>query len=205
MERILNRVLDVQIVRTKKFGFVPFTFDPDYKGKDPGKSPPGQSLRLAGHAAELSCALRAKKAAPEIAAKLKQLAVLHLGREGFEKAAAALQGKEVQTPKPEPRVKDLSQSRTPDDYANEMLRNIEYYRRYGDEAYLKAADTYARLACIAFCDGACPLPKAYAGASPTTTQGDPFPDFYFRGAKLMHAFALLGEAKRATMRGTVQN
>jgi hypothetical protein len=63
------------------------------------------------------------------------------------------------------------------------------------DAYLKAADTYARLAPIAFCDDACPLPKAYAGSSPKTTQGEPFPDFYFHGAKLMHAFALLGEAK----------
>jgi hypothetical protein len=63
------------------------------------------------------------------------------------------------------------------------------------DAYLMAADTYARLAHIAFCDDACPLPKAYAGSSPKTTQGEPFPDFYFRGAKLMHAFALLGEAK----------
>jgi hypothetical protein len=55
--------------------------------------------------------------------------------------------------------------------------------------------TYARLAYINFCDDACPLPKAYAGSSLKTTQGAPFPDFYFRGAKLMHAFALLGEAK----------
>jgi hypothetical protein len=56
-----------------------------------------------------------------------------------------------------------------------MLRNIAYYQRYGDDAYLKAADTYARLAYMTFCDDACPLPKAYAGSSPETTLGEPFP------------------------------
>jgi len=197
MERILNKVLDVQIARTKRYGFVPFTFDPDYKGKDPGKSSPEQSMRLAGHAAELSRALSEARAVPEIAAKLKQLAILHLGPEGFEKAAV-LEEEVSQIPKPEPRVKDLSQSRMPNDYANEILRNIEYYKRYGDDAYLQAADTCARLAYVAFCDDVCPLPKAYAGSPPKTTQGEPFPDFYFRGAKLMRAFALLGEATGRT-------
>jgi len=48
-----------------------------------------------------------------------------------------------------------------------------------------------------FCDDTCPLPKARAGVTAhKTTQGEPFPDFYFRGAKLMRAFAVLGEAQR---------
>jgi hypothetical protein len=103
-------------------------------------------------------------------------------------------GDAVQVPKPQPRVGDLSRSRTPDGYADEILRNVDYYKRSGDDACLKAADACARLAYVAFCDDACPLPKACAGSRPTMTQGKPFPDFYFGGAKLMHAFALLGEA-----------
>ena len=47
-------------------------------------------------------------------------------------------------------------------------------------------------------DDTCPLPKAYAGAARKTVAGDPFPDFTFRGAKLMHAFALLGEVQGRT-------
>lgn len=38
VERILHRVLDVQIARTKKYGFVPLTFDPDHKGKSPPRA-----------------------------------------------------------------------------------------------------------------------------------------------------------------------
>ena len=108
----------------------------------------------------------------------------------------SLQGGKAGDPKPEPRARDLSRSRTPGPYAAEIIRNVQFYRRYRDEAYLEVAETYARLARAAFCDDACPLPKAFAGASPRTTRGEPFPDFYFRGAKLMHAFALVAEARR---------
>ena len=56
------------------------------------------------------------------------------------------------------------------------------------------AEQQARIAYVMFCDDTCPLPKAYAGGPRKTVAGDDFPDFYFRGASLIHAFALLGEA-----------
>ena len=210
--RILNTVLDVQIARTRKFGFVPFTFDPDYKGKAAGKSAPGQSIRLANHAAELSVTIA--KANPAIAAKFAELARLHLGEAGLKRAVrnmemftatgdrAYLQGGRDATTRGAPQVRDLSQADTPDAHAQAIIRLVRHYRRYKDTAYLKAAEQQARLAYARFMDRTCPLPKAYAGgAKSTTVEGKPFGDFYFRGAKLMHAFALLGQAQKPVGRG----
>jgi len=206
VERILNKVLDVQIARAKKYGFVPFTFDPDYRGSDPGKKAPGQSIRLAHHAAELSVRMRGADA--PLAAKLEELARLHLGREKLKQAAknmemylatgdrAYLQGERDEGAKPPPAVADLSKADAPAKHAAEIIRRLQWYGTYGDAAYLKAAERQARLACVRFLDETCPLPKAYAGPPRKTVAGEAFGDFYFRGAKLMHAFALLGEALR---------
>ena len=202
LERAFNTVLDVQIARTKKYGFVPFTFEPDVKGKDPGKSPPGQSIRLARHAAELS--LRMKDADAGIAAKLAELARLHLGQEKFEQTLkdmkVRLAGGDVQAKpgaRPKAEVRDLSRADTPGRHAAEIVRLLQWYKIYEDGAYLKAAEKQGRLACVRFMDDTCPLPKAYAGGPRKTAEGKAFPDFYFRGAALMRAFAFLGEALKS--------
>ena len=204
--KILNTVLDVQIARTKKFGFVPFTFDPDVKGKDPGKSAPGQSIRLANHAAELSVTIA--KANPAISAKFAELARLHLGADGLKRAVrnmemyiatgdrAYLQGYRPGAARPKAAAADLSRADTPDPHGQEIIRLVRYYRRYKDPATLQAATRQARLAHVRFMDNTCPLPKAYSGGPRKTAAGKPFGDFYFRGAKLMHAFALLAEAQK---------
>lgn len=204
--RILTKVLDVQIARAKKYGFVPFTFDIDLKGKDPGKTAPGQSIRLANHAAELSVTIA--KAHPAISAKFRELARLHLGEAGLRLATrniaafiatgdrSYLQGIRNPTTKPPAAVVDLSKADTPTRHAQAIIRLVRYYRQYKDAAYLKAARRQARIAYVRFMDRTCPLPKACAGGAKKTAAGKPFGDFYFRGAKLMHAFALLGEAIR---------
>jgi hypothetical protein len=185
IEAVFEKVLAMAISRTEKYGFFPFTFAPELKGKSPGKEAPGQSIRLARHAAEVARQL--DKVAPEIAAKLRKLAHLHL--KGRKPEASA---------KPAPRFRDLSRSTTPRPHADAILQNVALYRQYKDAEFLKVADRHARQAAEMFCDDTCPLPKARAGvAPPKTTQGEPFPDFYFQGAKLMRAFAVLGEAQRS--------
>lgn len=207
LKRAFNTVLGVQIARTKKYGFVPFTFDPDVKGKDPGKTAPGQSIRLARHAAELS--LRMKDADAGIAAKLAELARLHLGEEKFAATLkdmkiylaaggrGPLQGKPGAGTKPKAEVKDLSGADTPPRHAAHIMRLLRWHKIYKDDAYLAAAERQARLACARFMDDTCPLPKAYAGGPRMTAEGKPFPDFYFRGAALMRALALLGQVGRS--------
>jgi len=185
---ILNKVLDVQIARAKKFGFVPFTFDPDYKGKSAGKKAPGQSIRLAKHAAELSVTF--KKTSPEISRKLAELAKLHLGEDGLRRAAGGLDT----TAKPKSAFRDLSKATIPNPHARQIIRLVSAYQRYKDPAYLKVALQQGRIAYAMFMDKTCPLPKACSGRPKRTAEGKDFGDFYFRGAKLMHAFALLGEA-----------
>ena len=202
--KILTTVLDAQIARTKKYGFVPFTFDVDLKGKNPGKKAPGQSIRLARHAAELSVTLA--KANPAISAKFAELARLHLGADGFKLAVrnaelraagrSDLPGAGQAAPKPPATVVDLSKADTPTPHARAILRLLDGYRQYKDPAYLQAATAQARIARARFMDETCPLPKAYSGGLKKTHEGKPFGDFTFRGAKLMHAFALLGEARK---------
>ena len=196
---VFNTVLDAQIARAKKYGFVPFTFDPDVKGKDPGKSAPGQSIRLAHHAVELSLTMRAADAG--IADKLATLARLHLDDAKFAKSLAdakvRLAGgeREVSTAaKPQAEFRDLSKSNTPSASAREIVRYVKLYRQYKDKTYLEIARKQGRVACVRFMDATCPLPKAYSGGRRKTAEGEDFPDFYFRGAELMGAFALLGEA-----------
>ncbi|MHC4247755.1 MAG: hypothetical protein ACYS9X_01375 [Planctomycetota bacterium] len=203
IRHVLAKVLDVQIARAKKYGFIPFTFEPDFKGKAAKRS--GQSDRLAHHAAEL--AITTKDADAALAAKLRELAQLLLGEEGLARAArniemfratgdrAYLQGDIDRTRKPASAVADLSKAETPDEHAREIVRRLEWHRAHGDRAYLDAAVRQARLAYVRFMDGKCPLPKAYEDPRKTVA-GEPFPDFYFRGARFMHAFALVGEAMR---------
>jgi hypothetical protein len=183
---VFNKVLDMAIGRTEKYGFFPFTFAPELTGKLKDKKAPDQSLRLAQHARDLSVVL--KDALPEISAKLEKLARLHLG----EKKEAAV---EVKPPKPEAQflaIKGMQSSR----YAQAIRRNVDLYRTYDDTAFLTVARQYADTAAKLFLDDVCPLPK-YSSVPLMTPSGEPFPDFYFRGAELMHAFALLGEAAQA--------
>ena len=201
---ILTKVLDVQTARAKTYGFIPFTFDPDVKGKKAKRS--GQSDRLAHHAAELS--VITKQDAPDLSAKLHELAKVLLGEQGFADAVGKverfratgdrgyLRGAYDSRTKPAARVADLSKAETPAEHAREIVRRLRWYRQHEDEAYLRAAEQQARIAYVQFCDETCPLPKAYAGEPRRSVDGKPFPDFYFRGAKLMHAFALFGEAMR---------
>jgi hypothetical protein len=201
---ILTKVLDVQTARAKQHGFIPFTFEPDVKGKKAERS--GQSDRLAHHAAELS--VITKQDAPALSAKLRDLAKVLLGEQKLADAVRKvglfratgdrgyLEGAHDGSTKPAATVADLSKAETPVEHAREILRRLRWYRRYNDAAYLHAAEQQARIAYVRFCDETCPLPKACADGPRRSVDGKPFPDFYFRGAKLMHAFALLGEAMR---------
>jgi len=182
MGGMLNTVLDAQIARAKKYGFVPFTFEADVKGKSPGKSAPGQSIRLAHHAMELSSVMRTADA--PIADKMVTLAKLHGVDAKTMKHSA----------KPKPEFRDLSKNNTPRAAAREIARCVKLYRRHKDKAYLEIARKQGRVAYVRFMDDTCPLPKAYSGGLRKTAEGKDFPDFYFRGAELMSAFALLGEA-----------
>jgi len=179
---ILNTVLDAQIARARKYGFVPFTFEVDVKGKSPGKSAPSQSIRLAHHALDLSPAMRIADAG--IADKMVTLAKLH-GVSAKTKQDSA---------KPQAVFRDLSKDNTSISAAREIVRYVKLYRKYKDKAYLDIARKQGRAAYARFMDNVCPLPKAYAGGRKKTAEGKEFPDFYFRGAELMGAFALLGEA-----------
>jgi hypothetical protein len=180
--RILNTVLDAQIARAEKYGFVPFTFEVDIKGKKPGKSAPSQSIRLAHHALELSSVMRAADAGT--ADNMVTLAKLH----GVEANTRP------KTAKPQAVFRDLSKSSTSRSVAREIVRYVKLYRRHKDKAYLDIARRQGRAAYARFMDAKCPLPKAYAGGPRKTAEGKAFGDFYFRGAELMGAFALLGEA-----------
>jgi hypothetical protein len=203
LSAIMNTVLDVQTTRARKHGFIPFTFDTDFKGKPAKKN--DQSNRLAHHAAELAVTMKETDAA--LAAKFRALARLLLGEAGL---AAAIRNVEMFAAtgdraflergvdpmrKPDTGIADLSKVDTPDGHAREILRRLAWHRARGDKAYLEAAVRQARLAWVRFMDGKCPLPKA-CDAPQKTVAGEPFPDFYFRGARLMHAFALVAEATR---------
>jgi hypothetical protein len=96
----------------------------------------------------------------------------------------------------------LAASVLSEDYATQILSLLRLYRENGQDADLRFARVYARLAYARFCDGKSPLPRAFAlGAPIKTASGEPFPDFYFRGAKLMRAFAELGEIIHSESRG----
>lgn len=206
MEEVFHKVLDMAVARTEKYGFFPFTFDPELHGRDPEKDRFGQPIRLAHES--LDVALQIEKANPQVAAKLRKLAELNLGPEEYRKSVRKLEmrrqseaedhaePRQSMGPKPRIRIKDLSRSRTSSEYGAEIVRYVDLYRQYGDKAYLDAAETYGRLAYLAFCDDKSPLPRARPGSGAyTTAEGKPFPDFYFHGGGLMHAFARLGEAK----------
>ncbi|MFP4058660.1 MAG: hypothetical protein ACLF0G_17475 [Candidatus Brocadiia bacterium] len=185
VEAICHKALDMAIARTRRHGFFPLTFEPELRGKPAGEKTPGQSTRLARHAREVAEQLA--EASPELAAKLRTLATLHLGDPAPAPGRA----------KPPARLEDLSQATTPDAHADAILRNLAAYRAGGDPAFLDVARTHARIAYVLFCDQTCPLPKARVDSHQArTTQGKPFPDHSFRGARLMKAFALLGEALR---------
>jgi len=214
MADVLTKVLDVQIARARTYGFIPMTFKPDLAGKTPKRT--SQSDRLGRHAAEVSVTLR--DAAPAIAEKMADLARLLLGKDEAEAIMAraiatrntndetatttarfldALRSLGMTTAPPahpDPTVADLAKADAPNRHADAILRRLHWYRAFGDAAYLEAAEAQARRAFARFMDETSPLPKAYDPPKTTTVAGEPFPDFTFRGARLMHAFALLGEA-----------
>jgi hypothetical protein len=187
LEAILSHVLDAQIDRAKRFGFIPFTFDPDLKGSAAGKEIPSQTIRLARHAARL-----ARAAPPQVADRLRALAKLHLTSQQLAEASQTDTQLEDDPAARSP--KDLARARRPQRHAVETTRRVRYFEATGDRAYLDAARDQARAARALFLDGRSPLPKAIAGTLAKTPAGKTFPDFYFRGASLMHAFALLGKA-----------
>jgi hypothetical protein len=198
---VFNTVLDAQIARAKKYGFVPFTFEVDIKGKSPGKSAPGQSVRLAHHSLELGLMMALDDEV--ISRKLSTLAALHIPEAQAAKALLdahrRLNGADAFGPpgskrKPKPQFRDLSKSNTPSASAREIVRCVKLYRRYKDKAYLDIARRQGAAAYVRFMDDVCPLPKAFSSGPGKTLEGKDFPDFYFRGAELMGAFALLGEA-----------
>jgi hypothetical protein len=196
---VFNTVLDAQIARAKKYGFVPFTFEVDVKGKSPGKSAPGQSMRLAHHAVELGLMMALDNKV--ISQKLAVLAALHIPQSRAAKALLDAQGRldggipfAPTGAKPKPVFRDLSKNNTPSASAREIVRYVKLYRKYKDKAYLEVARKQGVAAHVRFMDATCPLPKAYSGGRRKTAEGEGFPDFYFRGAELMGAFALLGEA-----------
>jgi hypothetical protein len=112
------------------------------------------------------------------------------------RSSGFIQGKQDPLYKPDPNyILDLSDRVLSTTHASEILYHLKLYRTFNDPAYLKTAETYGRLAHAMFCDDTSPLPKGFAKSVPIhTARGKTFPDFYFQGAKLMHAFALLGEA-----------
>ncbi len=85
-------------------------------------------------------------------------------------------------------------------HADEIIRQLEWYQATHNREHLKLAEKYAAEAYPLFCDEKCPLPKAFAGPLRKTLAGETFPDFYLRGARLMLAFALLGEVRGARKR-----
>ena len=180
MEDVLTRTFDMAIARTERYGFFPFDFAPELKGETPGKRAPKQSLRLARHARDLSPTLR--EALPAVADRMEKLARLHLGAPQDAKRGT----------RPKPVFTDFKGKQS-DTYAKAILKNVELYQLYGDRAFLNVASRYAAVAARLFLDGKCPLPK-YSPTPLATTSGEPFPDFYFRGAKLMLSFAKLGHA-----------
>ena len=181
MLEILTKVLDVQIARAEKHGFIPFTFDPELHRIAPRKS--DQSNRLARHASELST--RFREQAPGVSAQLEKLATLVSERTVRDGDGST---------RPRASIAKLKGQENSEKHAKEITKRVGWFIRYNDPAYLRAAERQASIAYGMFCDEMCPLPKAYPGMVRKTASGQQFPDFYFRGAKLMHSFALLGEA-----------
>ena len=202
----LNRVLDMAISRTEKWGIYPFDLRVDLEGLDSGSKPPTQSIRLAHHAVDLAHQLKSEL--PELKEKLRKFSSMHLKDQteettmrnigwAFElKSSDFIQNKKDPLDRPDPtNIRDLSDQVQSTTHATEILYYLKLYRTSGDPAYLTTAKTYGRLAHAMFCDDTSPLPKGFAKGVPIhTAKGDPFPDFYFQGGKLMQAFALLGEA-----------
>ncbi len=188
METILHKALDMAISRSQKYGFYPFTFEADAGKGLKEKSASGQSIRLAGHAAELAGQLA--KPLPEVAAKLRRLAELQIKKPWSQIAALS----QPDSPAPPDNPPDLSKEKSPVRHARTILLYVEAYRSHGRREYLDAARSCARRAGAMFLDGASPLPRALPAGTALTTATGEFPDFYFRGAALMHALARLGEA-----------
>jgi hypothetical protein len=190
LRNVFDRTLDMALARTERWGAYPWNLEPDFKA-DEGKSvkpnpkPCEQTLRLARHARRIGESLRATE--PVLAAKLETLAELHLGPPAAVAAPPA-----VRPPAPPPRVVLSDRA---DTLAADMERFADLYVQERDPAYLAAAEALARHARDLYLDGICPLPRARLTPA-TLRDGASFPDFYWRGATLMRAFAKVGALQR---------
>ena len=200
-----HRTLNMAISRTEKHGFFPFSFEVEMRGAPPGTEASTQSIRLAHHAFAIGDQL--ETVAPDLAAKLRRLAQLHLKeqpddvtRRNLRLAAASgnvgfIAGKKMTPPERVAALRDFSGDAVSDGIAQEIADCVVFYNETKRPEYLRAATEYARIARELFCDEHSPLPRALRQeVSLRTTRGEAFPDFYFDGARLMRAFALLGSA-----------
>ena len=207
----LTRVTDMALSRTEKYGFFPFSFEPELLGKEPGRETPAQSLRLAHHAFEVSGQL--ETIGPEVAARLRRFSRLQLKEQADDVTrrnlrlaretgdVSFLAGKTMPPPDQVTTLRDFSDDALSENLAQEILNCVWFHRDTGRPEYLAAAEAYARIASEAFCDDRSPLPRAFRFEAPRrTATGAPFPDFYFGGARLMRAFAELGAVQTAAAR-----
>ncbi|GAB3416505.1 hypothetical protein [Niabella aquatica] len=201
-------VMRMALDRCEKYGFYPFDLSVDLKSKDPGKEVPLQSIRLAHHCVWLATQL--EKYVPDVAQNLRQFARYHLGEQAENATLRNLEwaerlddmdfieGKKKAGEIPPPQgLKDMSDELLSEEFAKEILLNIQYARETGDDEYLRVAGKYGEIAALVFFKGKSPLPSAFVnGVRCETAIGQEFPDFYFNGSKLMKAFASLGVALR---------
>lgn len=178
LREILVKVLDVQLQRAQTHGFIPFTFNPELKGRKAKNS--DQSVRLGRHALDMAQQLAEVDKA--LASKFDRLGkLLQVNENGSTSSRST-------------GIAKIKPDASSEVHAREIMRRLNWFKETGELAYLKSADQQARAAVKLFCDTNSPLPKAYPSPK-KTAQGEPFPDFYFRGSKLMNAFVLLSEAK----------
>ena len=151
-----------------------------------------------------------EKALPAIAPRMREFARLQLGETSYAKALAAFlesgpsiesdlfknNGAKLAISPKSGEEKRLVVSSDPTDYARQIIAHLSAYRAHKNAAALKAAEDTARLAFVTFCDDTSPLPRALPWWLPLLTPQGGFPDFSFRGAPLMRAFAALGEMKQ---------
>jgi len=168
---IVHKVLDMAIARSQKHGFFPFTFEPELYGTAAREDVQARRLGLQS----MRIAKRLEPVNPDLAAKLRKLGELNRG--------AAPGGK------PRRNRTDLAREKMSPPWADQILHNVEAGRT--EEARNLAAEAYGL-----FWDSKSPLPRALARGTPgETPDGQPFPDFYFRGARLMRAFLALAQVR----------
>lgn len=207
LREAFDRVTAMMVKRTTKYGFLPYDFEPELNGGAPQRT--DQSDRLAHHCIEVAPLL--EQALPETAARMREFARLQLGEPSYAQARADFResgpsieedlfknkGGQLALSSKSAEHEVLVVSADPAAYAKQIIAHLSVYRAKQNAAALKAAEDTARLAFVTFCDDASPLPRALPWWLPLQTpQGEKFPDFSYRGAPLMRAFAALGEMKK---------